>query len=403
MATLQPTTFHYKGTDRKGKTVTGEISGASSALVKAQLLKQGIRPKIVRKKSKPFFSNAKKIKPLDIAIFTRQLATMIKAGVPLVQSFDIVADGADNPTMKELILNIRGDVAAGTGFAATLRKYPNYFDELFCNLVDAGEQAGALETLLDRIATYKEKTERLKSKIKKAMIYPIAIVVVTFAVTLFLLIKVVPQFAATFRNFGADLPAFTQLILELSNSAQQHWWKWLLGMIIAGFLWRHSYRQSAAFRKRIDHYALKLPVVGNIVYHSIMARYARTLATTFAAGVSLIDSLRSTAGAAGNRVYQEIIMKIRDEVSTGVPLHVAMRSSARFPSMMLQMTAIGEESGDLDSMLNKSATYHEERVEDMVDNLTSLLEPFIMLVLGVIVGGLLIAMYLPIFQLGQII
>ncbi len=401
MAAPESTVFIYKGTDRKGKKVEGEITGTSQALVKAQLLKQGIRPKVVRKKPKPLFGGGgKAITPLDIAVFTRQMATMIKAGLPLVQSFDIVSDGVDNPTMKTLISGIRGDVASGTGFANSLRNQPKYFDDLFCNLVEAGEQSGALEALLDRIATYKEKTEQLKAKIKKALTYPIAVVVVAFIVTLVLLIKVVPQFADTFSSFGAELPAFTQFVLNLSELAQEYW-HIIIGSVIVGvFLFKRLYASSAGLRKRIDKLLLKLPIVGTIVYNSILASYARTLSTTFAAGVPLIDALYSVSGATGNIIYQEGVLRIRDEVATGIQLNTSMRSTGLFPGMMLQMTAIGEESGALESMLYKSATFHEEQVDNTVDNLTSLLEPIIMSVLGVLVGGLLIAMYLPIFQLG---
>ena len=403
MATPQLTTFIYKGTDRRGKKVEGEIPGASQALVKAQLLKQGIKPKLVRKKPKPLFGGGKAIKPMDIAVFTRQMATMMRAGVPLVQSFDIVGDGLENPTMKDLILAIRTDVAAGSGFAPALRKHPKYFDDLFCNLVESGEQSGALETLLDRIATYKEKTEILKAKIKKALTYPIAIVVVAVVVTGILLVKVVPQFAETFSSFGADLPAFTLFVLGLSEAAQKYWFWILIGIIAGIFLLKNAYQKSPGFHKAVDRYILKMPVVGGIIYNSILARYARTLSTTFASGVPLIDALQSVAGATGNKIYEEGVLAIKDEVSTGVQLNNSMRSSKLFPSMMVQMAAIGEESGALDEMLDKSANYHEDAVDNMVDNLTALLEPIIMAVLGVLVGGLMIAMYLPIFQLGQIV
>ena len=402
MATPQTTVFTYKGVDRKGNKVEGEVSGASQALVKAQLIKQGIRTNVVRKKPKPMFgNNGKKIKPLDIAMFTRQMATMMKAGVPLVQSFDIVADGVDNPNMKKLIGDIRNDVSSGTGFAASLRKHPQYFDDLLCNLVEAGEQAGALETLLDRVATYKEKTEQLKSKIKKALTYPIAVVIVAIVVTLVLLIKVVPQFADTFTSFGAELPAFTLFVLNLSTQAQE-WWHVIIGSLVGGvFLFRRMYKTSASLRKAVDSFILKAPVAGKITYNSILARYARTLSTTFAAGVPLIDALSSVSGATGNIIYQEGVLRVRDDVSTGIQLNASMRSTGLFPAMMLQMTAIGEESGALDAMLDKSATFHEELVDNTVDNLSSLLEPIIMSVLGILVGGLLIAMYLPIFQIGS--
>lgn len=403
MATPQQSIFIYKGTDRRGKKVEGEVSGSTQALVKAQLLKQGVKPKVVRKKPKPLLGGNKKIKPLDIALFTRQMATMMKAGVPLVQAFDIVSEGLDNPAMKELIQHIRTDVASGSGFAPALRKHPRYFDDLFCNLVDSGEQSGALESLLDRIATYKEKTEALKAKIRKALTYPTAVVVVAIIVTGILLIKVVPQFAATFSSFGADLPAFTLFVLAISDFVQQTWFIILVAIIAGFFIIKELHYRSPGFRKTIDKASLKIPVIGKIIYNSILARYARTLSTTFAAGVPLIDSLQSVAGATGNIIYENAVLEIRDNVATGIQLNEAMRSTKRFPSMMLQMTAIGEESGSLDSMLDKVATYHEEEVDNMVDNLTALLEPLIMSVLGVLVGGLLIAMYLPIFQLGKVI
>jgi type IV pilus assembly protein PilC len=403
MATPQQSIFIYKGVDRKGKKVEGEISGATQALVKAQLVKQGVRPKVVRKKPKPLFGGKKKIKPLDIAIFTRQMATMMKAGVPLVQSFDIVAEGMDNESMRELVNHIRTDVAAGSGFANALRKHPRYFDDLFCNLVDSGEQSGALETLLDRIAVYKEKTEALKAKIKKAMTYPTAVVVVALIVTAILLIKVVPQFASTFKSFGADLPAFTLFVVGLSDSVRDNWFFILLGIIGSIFLIKELHHRSPGFRRAVDKISLKVPIVGKIMYNSIIARYSRTLSTTFAAGVPLIDSLESVAGATGNVIYEKAVLEIRDNVATGVQLNQAMRTTNLFPSMALQMTAIGEESGALDEMLDKVATFHEDVVDNMVDNLTALLEPFIMAVLGVLVGGLLIAMYLPIFQLGSVV
>ena len=403
MATAQPSVFTYKGTDRRGKKVEGELSGSSQAIVKAQLLKQGIRPKLVRKKAKPLFGGNQKIKPMDIAVFTRQMATMMKAGVPLVQSFDIVSEGTDNAALKDLITIIRGDVAAGSGFANALKKHPRYFDELYCNLVDAGEQSGALETLLDRIAIYKEKTETLKGKIKKALTYPIAVIAVAILVSAALLIWVVPQFTETFSSFGAELPAFTQMVINLSDFVKGNWLFILVGVFLFVLLFREMHRRSAGFRRQIDIWLLKIPVVGKILYNSIMARFGRTLSTTFAAGVPLIDSLESVAGATGNIIYSKGVLNIRDQVATGVQLNNAMRATNLFPSMMLQMTAIGEESGALDDMLSKTADYHEEVVDNMVDNLTSLLEPLIMVVLGVLVGGLLIAMYLPIFQLGSVI
>lgn len=403
MATQAPNIFLYKGVDKKGKRVEGEITGTNPAIVKAQLLKQGIRAQNVRKKPKPLFGGKKKIKPLDIAIFTRQMATMMKAGVPLVQSFDIVADGVDNPALGDLIRAIREDVASGTGFAPSLRKHPKYFDDLFCNLVESGEQSGSLETMLDRIATYKEKTERLKAKIKKAMTYPIAVVVVAVVVTGILLVKVVPQFAQTFSSFGADLPAFTLFVLGLSNLAQAYWLQGLVVIIASVFIFKSLRQRNKAFAIALDKLTLRIPITGQIVYQSIIARFARTLSTTFAAGVPLIDALESVAGATGNSIYESAVLRVRDEVATGTQLNVALRQTKMFPSMLLQMTTIGEESGSLDEMLDKVANYYEEAVDNLVDSLTSLLEPMIMSVLGILVGGLMIAMYLPIFQLGNVV
>jgi len=396
--------FIYKGVDKKGAKVAGEATGTSSALIKARLLKQGIRVKSIRKKPKPLFGGGgKAIKPQDISVFTRQMATMMKAGVPLVQSFEIVAEGSDNPTMAKLILDIREEVASGSSFALTLSRYPKYFDDLFCNLVESGEQSGALETMLDRLATYAEKSEALKAKIKKAMNYPIAVLVVALVVTAILLIKVVPQFAETFSSFGAELPAFTLFVLNLSDFVQE-WWMIMLGVIVASvFTFREAVRRSKALSDQVDALVLKLPIIGSIIYNSIIARFSRTLSTTFAAGVPLIDALESVSGACGNAVYEKSVLKIKDEVTTGIQLNTSLRSSGIFPSMLLQMVAIGEESGALDEMLDKVATYYEEQVDNMVDGLTALLEPLIMSVLGVLVGGLMIAMYLPIFQIGQVV
>jgi len=404
MATATATTFIYKGTDKKGNKVQGEIQGTSAALIKAQLLRQGIRASGVKKKPKPLFGAVKKpIKPMDIAVFTRQMATMMKAGVPLVQSFDIVAEGVENPSLAELVTTIRNDVAAGSGFAPSLRKHPKYFDDLFCNLVESGEQSGALETMLDRIATYKEKTETLKAKIKKAMTYPVAVIVVAIVVTGILLVKVVPQFAETFSSFGADLPAFTLFVLGLSESVQEYWLIILVAIIGAFLLFKEAKQRSKSFSRQIDKWSLKIPIVGDILYQSTMARFGRTLSTTFAAGVPLIDALTSVAGATGNAIYHEAVLKIREDVSTGIQLNHALRSSGLFPTLLIQMTAIGEESGALDDMLDKVASFYEEAVDNLVDSLTSLLEPMIMAVLGVLVGGLMIAMYLPIFQLGSVV
>lgn len=396
--------FVYKGVDKKGKKTEGQITASSSAMAKAQLIKQGVRAKSVRKKPKPLLGGGKKpIKPMDIALFTRQMATMMKAGVPLVQSFEIVADGSENKSLAELIREIKEDVAAGNGFAPSLRKHPKYFDELYCNLVDSGEQSGALETMLDRIALYKEKTEQLKAKIKKALSYPIAVVAVAVVVSMILLVKVVPQFAETFTSFGAELPAFTQMVLGLSDWMQKYWLMIIVGIAVSVVSFRKARAQSAAFAAAVDRITLKLPIVGLIVYQSIMARFGRTLSTTFSAGVPLIDALQSVAGATGNSVYTAAVLNIKDEVSTGTQLNTAMQNTQIFPGLLIQMTAIGEESGALDTMLDKAASYYEEAVDNLVDNLTSLLEPLIMSVLGVLVGGMMIAMYLPIFMMGQAI
>lgn len=403
MATTTTEVFVFKGVDKKGNKVTGEVSSASSVIAKAQLLKQGIRASTVRRKPKSLFGGSKKITPMDIALFTRQMATMMKAGVPLVQSFDIVAGGSENKSLTELIRGIREDVSSGGGFAASLRKRPKYFDDLFCNLVESGEQSGALETMLDRVATYKEKTEALKTKIKKALTYPIAVIIVAIVVTGILLVKVVPQFAETFSSFGGELPAFTLFVLYLSELAQNYWLA-LVGIgIVFGVGYGKLKEKSKAFRNLMDRAVLKFPIIGSIVYQAIVARFARTLATTFAAGVPLIDALQSVAGATGNSVYEAAVLRIRDEVSTGTQLNAAISNTRVFPAMLVQMATIGEESGALDEMLDKAASYYEDAVDNMVDNLTSLLEPLIMSVLGVLVGGLMIAMYLPIFQIGQVV
>ncbi|NUT77495.1 type II secretion system F family protein [Pseudomonas sp. C1C7] len=396
-------TYAWEGTDRKGTKVTGELSGVNPALIKAQLRKQGINPGKVRKKSPSLLKLGKGIKAKDIALFTRQMATMMRAGVPLLQSFDIIGEGFENPAMRALVDEVKQEVAAGNSFAAALRKKPKYFDELYCNLVDAGEQAGALDTLLERVATYKEKSESLKAKIKKAMTYPLAVIFVAAIVTGILLVKVVPQFESVFHNFGAELPTFTLMVISLSKFMQQWWWMTLGGLIAAIFAVRHALKTSQGFRNRTDAWLLKVPLVGTLLYKSAVARFARTLSTTFAAGVPLVEALDSVAGAAGNVVFKRAVLRIKQDVSTGMQLNFSMRASGIFPTMAIQMTAIGEESGALDDMLEKVAGFYEDEVDNMVDSLTSLMEPFIMVVLGVIVGGLVVAMYLPIFQLGSTI
>ena len=395
--------FVWEGKDRKGNKSKGEVSGTNLALVKAQLRKQGIIPNRVKKKPKPLFGGSKKITPFDIAMFTRQMATMMKAGVPLVQSFDIVTDGLENQGLRELVSAVRNDIASGTSFANALRRHPKHFDDLYCNLVDSGEKAGALETMLARIATYLEKTEILKKKVKKAMTYPAAIVVVAIIVTAILLVKVVPQFESLFQGFGAELPAFTQFIVAISDWMQKWWFIVLLGIIGFIFLFKEAIRRSQRFSDIIDKYVLKLPVVGEILDKSAVAKFGRVLSTTFAAGVPLVDALESVAGATGNAVYRDAVMKIRDDVSSGTQLQASMKTTGVFPVMAVQLTSIGEESGSLDEMLEKVADHYESVVDDMVDNLTALMEPMIMVVLGVLVGGLIIGMYLPIFQMGQVV
>ena len=395
--------FVYNGTNRRGEKVKGETTSRNIEIAKAQLRKQGITVKNIKKKPKPLFQMKKAIKAIDIAIFVRQLATMMKAGVPLVQSFEIVADSLDNPTMKELVLQLKADIESGTNFETALRRHPRYFDDLFCSLVGAGEQSGALETMLERVATYKEKSELLKAKIKKAMKYPIAVIVVAIIVTAILLIKVVPVFSDLFSSFGAELPAFTQMVINMSEWMQQYWWimMFLIAAAVIGF--SEGKKRSKKFRDFLDRLTLKLPIFGNIAYQAVIARFARTLSTTFAAGVPLIDALNSTAGATNNVVFYNATQKIKQDVATGQQLQFSMRSTNLFPSMAIQMVGIGEEAGSLEEMLDKVATYYENEVDNAVDGLTSLMEPMIMAILGVLVGGLVIAMYLPIFQMGQVV
>tara|TARA_B110000238_G_scaffold175291_1_gene195532 strand:- start:3027 stop:4244 length:1218 start_codon:yes stop_codon:yes gene_type:complete len=397
------TTYLWQGTDKNGNKTKGEIQGSSQALVKAQLRKQGVSPTKVKRKAKDLFGSRKqKVKPSDIAVFTRQLATMMKSGIPLVQSFEIVGESLENPSMRELVGQIRDDVAAGNTFADCIRKHPRYFDELFSNLVDAGEQSGTLETMLDRLATYKEKSEALKSKIKKAMNYPIAVVGIALVVTAILLIKVVPQFATTFSSFGADLPAFTLIVLGLSDLAIAHWWKVLIALVVTGYVFKEAKMRSVKVAHMVDRILLKLPIVCPILNSSCYARFTRTLSTTFSAGVPLVDALESVAGATGNIVYSTATRKIRDDVTTGQQLNFAIKNTTLFPAMITQMVGIGEESGALDGMLDKCAVYYEAEVDNAVDGLTALMEPMTMAVLGVLIGGLMIAMYLPIFQLGAV-
>ncbi len=399
------TLFTWEGIDRSGKRVKGEQPGKSETLVKAQLRQQGIKPIKVKKKPKPLFGGRKKkITSKDIAVFSRQLATMLAAGVPLVQAFDIVGRGHENPSMQELLLTIKTDIESGSTLTEALRKHPLYFDDLFCNLVEAGEQAGVLETLLDKIATYKEKTESLKAKVKKALTYPTAVIVVACIVTAILLIFVVPQFEELFKGFGADLPAFTQLVIDLSRFMQANW-HYVFGILVAaGYAFFYVHKRSPAFRRLLDRLFLKIPIIGpQILHKSAIARFARTLATMSAAGVPLVEALESVAGAAGNAVYSDAILEIREQVATGQQLQQAMRQTGLFPHMVVQMVAIGEESGSIDSMLSKVADFYEEEVDNAVDSLSSLMEPMIMAFLGIVVGGLVIAMYLPIFKLGSVV
>jgi type IV pilus assembly protein PilC len=397
--------FAWEGTDKSGKKTKGEIKSSNANIAKAALRKKGINPTKVKKKSSGFTlaSFGAKVTPSDIALFTRQLATMMKAGVPLVQSFEIVADGMDNPAMKELILKIRDEVSSGQSFAHAIKTQPEHFDDLFCNLVEAGEQSGALETMLDRLAEYKEKSEQLKGKIKSAMNYPIAILVVAGVVSGILLVKVVPQFEEIFAGFGAELPEFTQMVVNMSRFMTEWWFVGVAGLAVVFFAFKELHKRSKAVRDGQERLILKLPILGDILDKSCIARFSRTLSTTFSAGVPLVDALESVAGAAGNVVYLEAINKIREEVSGGIQLNTSMKASGVFPNMVIQMVAIGEEAGALDSMLDKAASYYEEMVDNAVDGLTSLMEPIIMSILGVVIGGLIIAMYLPIFSMGDAI
>ncbi len=401
--TAKTSIYVWQGVDRQGRTTKGESSGISQAMVKAQLRKQGVVPKTVKKKPKPLFTSKQAIKPTDIAIFTRQLATMMRAGIPLVQSFEIVAEGLDNRSMAELVIEVKNEVASGTSFAHSISKHPKYFDELFCNLVESGEQSGTLETMLDRIATYKEKSEALKAKIKKATTYPIAVLVVAAIVTGILLVKVIPQFAESFANFGSELPQFTQMVVALSESVQEWWLYIIVGIVATIYLFKEARQRSPMVALAVDRFLLKAPVVGGIVFNSIIARFARTLSTTFAAGVPLVDALDAVSGTAGNIIYANAIKRIRDDVTTGQQLFVSIRATNLFPNMLLQMVSIGEQSGALDDMLEKVANHYENEVDNAVDNLTALLEPIIMSFLGVVVGGLMVAMYLPIFMMGAAI
>jgi type IV pilus assembly protein PilC len=394
--------YTYEGTDKKGQKVKGRLMAVSELAVKADLRKQGVVARRIRKESQ-LFKSGKKVETADIALFARQLATMLQAGIPMVQAFEIVGNGHEKPSMQKLIMAIKGDVEAGTTLHEALAKHPLYFDDLFVNLVEAGEHAGALETLLDKIATYKEKTEALKKKIKKAMMYPAAVVAVAVIVSVILLIFVIPQFESVFKSFGADLPAFTMMVVNLSKFVQTSGIYIAVAVAGALFAFFHFYKRSRPMRQGIDRALLKAPIIGPILVKSAIARFMRTLSTMFAAGVPLVEALTSVAGATGNIVYQDATLRIRDEVSTGMRLQKCMENTGLFPNMVVQMIAVGEESGSLDAMSGKVADFYEADVDNAVDSMSSLMEPMIMAVLGVLVGGMVIAMYLPIFKLGAVV
>jgi type IV pilus assembly protein PilC len=396
--------YVWEGLDKNGKRVKGEMSGQNDQLIKATLRRQGVNPlKVAKKKRSLFTESGGKITTKDITVFSRQLATMMSSGVPLVQSFEIVGRGHENKAMQQLILQIKSDIEAGGSLNEALSKHPQHFSELYVNLVTAGEHAGILEDILHKLATYMEKTEALKGKIKGALFYPIAVIVVAFVITCILMIYVIPQFEDLFKGFGADLPALTRMVIDMSNWFQSYWYILIAGVggTIAG-LWQLR-KRSMGFAHFIDRMSLKLPVIGDILNKSAIARFARTLSTMFAAGTPLVEAMTSVAGATGNIVYYDAVMRMRDEIATGTQLQVSMRETGLFPNMVVQMIAIGEESGALDAMLAKVADWYEQEVDDAVDALTSLLEPLIMAVLGVLIGGLVIAMYLPIFKMGQVV
>ena len=392
--------FAWEGRDKTGKIVRGELRAGGESVVNATLRRQGV---VVTKVKKKAYRSGKKVSEKDITLFTRQLATMMKAGVPLLQSFDIVAKGNDNPSVSKLIQDIRGDVETGTSLNQAFRKFPLYFDPLFCNLVGAGEQAGILEDLLTRLAVYKEKTLAIKGKIKSALFYPISILAVAFIVTAVIMIWVVPAFKDVFKSFGADLPAPTLMVMAISDFFVANWYI-IFGLLFAGlYLFFQSWKRSLKMQRTMDRLLLKLPIFGAVIRKATIARWTRTLATMFAAGVPLVESLDSVGGASGNAVYLDATKAIQTEVSTGTSLTVAMQNANVFPNMVTQMVAIGEESGSLDGMLGKVADFYEEEVDEAVASLSSLMEPLIMVILGVLIGGLVIAMYLPIFKLGSVV
>lgn len=398
------TEFQWEGVNRAGQKMKGLIEAKSLVLAKTELRKQGILIKRVSKKSKSLFSKKnKKIKTGDITLFSRQMATMIQAGIPLIQAFDIVEKGQANQRMKKLIQEVKVDVESGTTLAEALRKFPIYFNDLFCNLVEAGEKSGSLDILLDKVATYKEKTETIKKKIKKAMTYPMAVLAIAFIVSAGLLMFVVPQFESLFKGFGAQLPALTMGVIQLSRTFERYWYI-IFGTIFGLIYWfNYTRSHSPAFASKIDQVMLKIPVVGTILEQAAIARFSRTLSITFAAGLPLIEALKAVGGATGNIIFAKATEKISEEVSSGLQLYMAMEHTTLFPSMVVQMVAIGEESGKLEQMLGKVADFYEEGVDNAVDSLSSLLEPMIMAILGILVGGLVIAMYLPIFKLGSVV
>lgn len=400
-STSQQTMYIWEGVNRNGVKIRGETQAVNPNWLRAELRRKGINPGRIYKKPRPLFKPA--IKPADIAHFARQLTTMMRSGVPMVQSLEMIASSGDNPAIQDLIKHVAMDIESGASLGNALAKHPKYFDKLFINLVKAGEQAGTLETMLDKVATYKEKSEALKAKIKKALMYPIIVVVAAIVVSAILLIWVIPQFKEVFSSFGADLPAFTLFVIAMSDWLVANWWIPLLGMIVVGYTFSMAKRTSPAFNRFLDRYSLKLPIIGGILNLSAIARFSRTLSTMFAAGVPLVEAMDSVAGATGNAVYEDATRKMQEDTSRGVQLNTAMQTTQIFPNFVVQMTKIGEESGRLEEMLAKVADYYEEQVDNLVDTLAKQIEPLIMAVLGVIVGGLVIAMYLPIFKLGAVV
>jgi len=396
-------TYQWKGVNRDGQRTAGELKGSTMAEIRSVLKSQGVTPKGVRKKSAPLWRTEKSITAMDIAMITRQIATMLAAGVPLVTTIELLGRGHEKAKVRELLGTILSDVQSGIPLSDALRPHRRYFDDLYVDLVAAGEHSGSLDAVFDRLATYREKAEQLKSKIKKAMFYPAAVIIVAILVTSLLLLFVVPQFEEIFNGFGAELPAFTQLIVGISRWLQASWYFFVIAIIVAIWLFKRAHRSSQSFRNRIDQIMLKIPVIGDILHKAAISRFARTLSTTFAAGVPLIDGLESAAGASGNYVYRKAVLKVRQEVMSGMQMNVAMRTTGLFPDMLIQMVMIGEESGGLDDMLNKVADIYEMQVDDAVDGLSSLIEPIMMVVIGTLVGGLIVGMYLPIFQMGNIV